>query len=186
MAWIALLVAIWFSHPASLGAQDMEVPVALQIPLFLKVMSFDRAAGGRVGRSLVIAVVYQSRNRASASAKDEAMHALYALPQSAERVKRRGVAIDLDSEPLATALKRERADVIYVTPLRGEDIPEIAAAAAEIGATTWTGVPRYVSQGLAVGVRRERDRPRIMINMKAARLQGCDFSAELLKLALLI
>jgi hypothetical protein len=37
--------------------------------------------------------------------------------------------------------------------------------------------------GLAVGVRLQRDRPKIMINLQCARTQGADFTAELLKLA---
>ena len=51
-------------------AQEMEIPVAVQLPLFLKVMSFDRQLGFRGGGTLVLAIAYQSGYRASADAKD--------------------------------------------------------------------------------------------------------------------
>jgi len=120
---------------------------------------------------------------ASARAKDDAVRAVLALARGVGGVTYRPGSIDLDSETLAAGLRRERSDFLYITPLRGADIRAIATAAEADGVVTWSSVPNYVSQGLAVGLRRERDRPRIMINLKAARLQLCDFSAELLKLA---
>ncbi len=180
---ITLLVTV---APPPTYAQDVAVPVALQIPLFLKVMSFDRRFAGRAGSSLVIAVVYQRGNRASTIAKDEALQAIAAAPR-AFGVVRRGVAIDLDAGGnLEARIRHQSADVVYVTPLRSADIGEIASAAQAAGASTWTGVADYMSHGIAVGVRLERDKPRIMINLNAARLQRCDFTSELLKLAQLV
>jgi len=40
-----------------------------------------------------------------------------------------------------------------------------------------------MAQGVSVGVRLERDRPRIVINRDASHRQRIDFSSELLKLA---
>ncbi len=172
--------------PPPVYAQDVVVPVALQIPLFLKVMSFDRRFAGRTGSSLVIAVVYQRGNRASTIAKDEALLSIAATPP-AFGVVRRGVAVDLDARgDLEARLKYQSTDVVYVTPLRSADVRNIVSAAQAAGASTWTGVADYMSQGIAVGVRLERDRPRIMINLDAARRQSCDFTSELLKLAQLI
>ncbi len=182
---IALVSAGLFGslEPPPIYAQDVAVPVALQIPLFMKVMSFDRKFAGRAGSSLVIAVVYQRGNRESTIAKDEALLAIAATPQ-AFGVSRRGVAIDLDARgDLAARIRERYADVVYVTPLRSADVRDIASAARGAGATTWTGVAAYMSQGIAVGVKLERDKPRIMINLVAARLQSCDFTSELLKLA---
>lgn len=166
-----------------LKAQDMEVPVTLQIPLFLKVMSFDRAFAARTGRSLVIAVVYQRGNRASMEARDDALRAIASTPRSADGVERHGIAVDLDSEPLTARLIRESADIVYITPLRSVDIRTIVTAAEAAGASTWTGVASHMAQGVSVGVRLVGDRPRIVINLDASRRQQIDFSSELLKLA---
>ena len=177
------VLAVCVGTAPLLQAQDMEVPVTLHIPLFFKVMSFDRAFPGRTGRSLVIAVVYQRGNRASIEARDDALKAIAMTPRSANGVERHGIAIDLDSESLAARLIRESADVVYITPLRSIDIRTIVTAAEAAGASTWTGVASYMSQGVSVGVRLERDRPRIVINLDASHRQKIDFTSELLKLA---
>ncbi len=166
--------------PSRAGAQEMEVPVALQVPLFLKVMTFDRqlvVSGGE----LVVAVAYQGGFRASAVAKDEVVRALGAFRAGEWTV--RVEAIDIDRLRLGAALERCGAAVLYVAPLRAVDIAALAAAAREARVTTVTGVPRYVSLGLAVGARLQGDRPKLLINVEAARLEGASFTAELLKLA---
>ena len=178
-----LVLGVCVGSTPLLKAQDMEVPVTLHIPLFFKVMSFDRAFSARTGRSLVIAVVYQRGNRASIEARDDALRAIASTPRGADGVERRGIAVDLDSESLTARLIRESADVVYVTPLRSIDIRTIVAAAEAAGASTWTGVVSYMAQGVSVGVRLERDRPRIVINLDASHRQQIDFSSELLKLA---
>jgi hypothetical protein len=178
-----LVLAVCLGTAPLLKAQDMEVPVTLHIPLFFKVMSFDRAFSARTGRSLVIAVVYQRGNRASIEARDEALRAIAGTPRSADGVERHGIAVDLDSESLAARLIRESADVVYITPLRSIDIRTIVTAAEAAGASTWTGVAGYMAQGVSVGVRLERDRPRIVINLDASHRQRVDFTSELLKLA---
>jgi hypothetical protein len=163
-------------------AQEMEIPVAVQLPLFLKVMSFDRQLGFRGGGTLVLAIAYQSGYRASEDAKDEAwrsaanVHEVGGMPLSV-------VAIDLDREDLGDALLRSRVTLLYLTPVRGIDIKELGGVSRTAHVTTLTGVVRYVELGLAVGVRLRGDRPRIVVNLAASRLEGAELGAELLKLA---
>lgn len=173
---IAILPAIAATR---LAAQDMEVPVAVQIPLFLKVISFDRHHAA--DQPLVFGIVFQSGYRASVEAKNEALLAIAAVAPAAPAV--RPVAIDLDRESLPNALGGQRFSVVYVTPVRAISIGDIAAATSAARVTTFTGVPRFVALGLAVGVRLQGERPRLLINLPAARASGADFSAELLKLA---
>jgi hypothetical protein len=63
------------------------------------------------------------------------------------------------------------------------DIAIVADAARAARVTTFTGTPRYLSEGLAVSVRYQGERPKLLINVDAARLEGAEFSAELLQLA---
>jgi hypothetical protein len=93
------------------------------------------------------------------------------------------VTIDLDRDDLAAALTHSRATLLYVAPLRGADVQQLAGVARAAHVTTLTGVVRYVELGLAVGVRLRGDRPRIVVNLAASRLEGAELAAELLKLA---
>ena len=175
-------VATAAGAPSRIAAQEMDVPVAIQIPLFLKVMTFDRQLTTRAEGELVVAIAYQSGHRASRSTKDEVARALAVVDQNSSGVRIRAVVIDLDNEVLGDALKRERVLVLYVAPLRGSDIALIAGAARSAGVTTVTGVSAYVALGLAVSVRLQADKPKLLINLTQAKKEGAEFSSELLKL----
>ena len=82
-----------------------------------------------------------------------------------------------------TRLDSAAFSLLYVAPLRSKDLSEIAASARAAKVTTVTGVPDYLQSGLAVSVRRQGGRPKLLVNLRAARLEGADFKAELLKLA---
>jgi hypothetical protein len=168
---------------AAAAAQEMQVPVATQIQLFLKVLTFDRQMRSRAGTEVVVGVAYQSGSRASAIAGDVALRALGLAHDSVDGLPVRAVAIDLDNEALAGALAKYRVAVLYVAPLRGVDVASIASAARAAHVMTMTGVPDYVARGLSVGVRLQRDRPKLLVNLTASKLEGSDLSAELLKLA---
>ena len=164
-----------------LTAQD--APVAVQIPLLLKVLAFDRAAGNAGREPAAIAVLYQGRNRGSVMARDAVIDAL-ALIRTREGGEVRCIGIDLDAEPdLAAALVRSGARAVYVTPLRAVEIATVAAASQKASVTTLTGSRRYVEAGLAVGIGLRGDRPRILINLDASRREGAQFSAQLLGMA---
>jgi len=179
-----VLLCVLLSAPRALSAQEMEIPVAVQVPLFLKVISFDRQLRARGGQTeYVVSIAYQSGNRASVDARDEVVRSLKADRPTVLGLPIRIVTVDLDHESLADCLKTHAASLLYITPLRAVDVAALVTTANVAGVTTVTGVPQYVAQGVAVGVRLQRDRPRILINLQGARLQGADFAAELLKLA---
>jgi hypothetical protein len=176
----AMMGAACASIPAAASGQDMDVPVAMQVALFLKVVTFDRNLVIPPATDMVVAVAYQGGYRASVTAKDDAMSALQ-LNRNQQKIH--AVAIDLDRESLAAALARHNPSVLYVAPLRAIDVSDLATIARRAGVTTVTGVTEYVSLGLAVSVRLQGERPKLLINAQAARLEGADFSAALLNLA---
>lgn len=172
-----------FLPATSAAQQEMELPVDLQVSLFLRVLSFDRQLPSRAGDELDVAVVMQRGYRASQKAGDEALSALNESGSNVGGVPVRAAAVDLDTESLADALAQRPVTVLYLTPLRGVDVRELAAEAGAAGALTVSGVPGYVPMGVAVSARLQGERPRLLLNLRAARRAGADFSAELLKLA---
>lgn len=175
---VVMLGTTFLPAPSTFAAeQEMEIPVALQASLFLKVISFDRKADTT---AMVIGIAYQGGLRSSSEARAEAVTAFRANTAGSNA---RIVSMDLDVEDLHAALHREKITVLYVAPLRAVDIRDISKATRDHGVTSVTGVVRYVSQGIAVGVRREGDKSRLMINLPQSKGEGADFSSELLKLA---
>ena len=61
-------------------AQEIAVPVAVQIPILVKVLNFDRKLPERTGGRLVVGVLYQSGFRASANIADEVCRQIAELP----------------------------------------------------------------------------------------------------------
>jgi hypothetical protein len=174
--------------PRVLAAQEVAVPVAIQIPILVKILNFDRNLTGRAGARLVVGVLFQSRYRTSANVADEVCRALQVLPAGAlGAMELSCVAIDLDATPaLDSALKQNRIQVLYVSPLRAVPLADVTAVSRAAGITTLTGVPRYVETGLAIGLDMKGERPEILINLAASRAEGADLTAHLLKLARLV
>ena len=161
------------------------MPVEVQVPLLLKILSFDRSQSGPESGPLVMGVVFQGRNRASLRIGEEIHDRLTAAGRgSAAGRSIRVVLIDLDqTDDLRATLIRDSIRVVYVAPLRGVEISTVAAATRERLVVTLTGVPRYVLEGIAVGLDVNGPRPQIVINLAASRASGAVFSAQLLKVA---
>ena len=103
-----------------------------------------------------------------------------------------GVGFGAGIERLVNALEgapdpeEEGIDVFYVAPLRAIEVRKIAEISRLNGIKTITGVPEYVSDGLGVGIGLLKQRPLIIINLKAARAEGSEFRSQLLKLSRVI
>jgi hypothetical protein len=171
--------------PRVLGAQEVAVPVAVQVPILVKILNFDRNLAERAGGRLVVGVLFQSRYRTSANVAKEVCRALQGLPAGVlSTIELSCVAIDLDAtSALDSALRLNRVQVLYVSPLRAVSLGDVSAVSRAARITTLTGVPRYVEIGLAIGLDMKGERPEIVINLAASRAEGADLTAHLLKLA---
>jgi hypothetical protein len=177
---VALAVGMSVAIP-TLAAQEVPVPVRVQVPLLLRILSFDRNLARRRAGDLVVAVLYQSRNRSSLAIAEEVTRLLGSLSGT------EAVGIDLDKvTDLRAALAQSGGQVLYVSPLRGVEISGIVRVSRGAGVTTVTGVPRYVEEGISIGLDLKAERPEIVVNLEGARAEGADFTAQLLKLARLV
>jgi hypothetical protein len=186
IAFVALAVSLCCA--STLAAQEVAVPVDVQVPLLAKVLNFDRNLTVGAADEVVLGVLYQSRYRTSANVADEVKDAVRKLPGGVIGGRRvRTVAIDLDETMnLASTLTRQQVTVLYVTPLRAADLHAVAVACRASQVTTITGVPTYVETGLAIGIGTKGERPEIVVNLAASRAEGADFNAQLLKLARIV
>ena len=168
----------------SAQAQKMAAPAEVQVPLLFKILTFDRRLATRPpGDVLVIAVVFQTGYRASLVARNQVVDALKAMQDSTiSGHPVRWVAVEwIDEAQVRLALIRERTDVVYVTPLRGVELHPLIRTARAAGMTTFTGVPLYVEQGVALSIGIVRERPQIIVNLAATRAEGSDFTSQLLR-----
>lgn len=174
---------------AALGAgsrtsgQEMSIPVDLQVRLIARIFSFDRAMEGRSRDGVTVGVLFQERYRMSAGTADEVealMPGIGGFPNGPARVVR--IPWGSPAE-MSSALRAAGVDILYVTPLRSAEIPQVAEVCAGLRIPTFTGVPAYVGEGIALGVDRRAGKPVVLVNLPAARAAGTELSSQLLKLA---
>jgi hypothetical protein len=172
-----------YSDPSGFN-EEPDLAMTVQYPLLLKILQFDRNLSARAGEEIVIGVVSQGRFRASARACEEMHRAAQAA--GAERLAEKRVKIvelDLERVNLKQALDSLNVSVAYVTRLRATDMKTITDVTRDLHITTVTGVEEYVHAGLAVGLGVWQEKPRLLVNLKASRAEGADFSSRLLSLA---
>jgi len=171
-----LLCAVGFP----LNAEDVLVPMDVQIALFAKIWKLDRTF--KPGTTVKVGVIYQRKYRPSGNVANQLLAAIQAtnLPIDC-------TLIDLDEQAtIRQRIPSNGFDVFYVTPLRAIDVRTIAEISRMNRIKTITGVPAYVSDGLAVGIGLLNQRPLIIVNLRAARAEGSEFSSQLLKLSRVI
>ncbi|HEX6789923.1 MAG TPA: YfiR family protein [Candidatus Krumholzibacteria bacterium] len=165
---------------------ESGLSVAVQYPLILKILQFDRNLAARSGDEIVIAAVYQGRYRASTRVRDEVHRAAESSPGRVADLPVRVVDIDIEQTSLRDAIKSLGVDVVYVAPLRAMDIASITAVTRELGVATVTGVEDYVHEGISVGLGVRQEKPCVLVNLDASKAEGVDFSSRLLSLAQLV
>ncbi len=184
----ALFAVLVLAAGLGAAAQEMPVPADLQGRIFVKVLLFDRTFERRTAGGFVVAVLYQEGFRRSFLAKEEFAAGVADWGgQAPGSVAFRCAFIDVDRTPdLPGALAAAGADIVYVAPLRSYDVGLIARAARDLRLPAFTGVPEYLEAGLAVSLDLRDEKPRILINLRAAKEAGADFDSQILSLARIV
>lgn len=180
----SLIIISMFLITPELLSQKMEVPVQIQVPMLLKILTFDRNLEKRSGKKFTIGIIYQSKYRESFEAKDKFIESIDKI--SIKKIKDipiELVSIDVDSSDLEHSILKNEVDGLYIAPLRAFDIKRILKISQDRKIISMTGVVEQVNSGISIGIGSKGDKPLIIINLRSAKLEGIDFSSQLLKLA---
>lgn len=172
----------------TLWCQEIQVPIEQQVPLLIKILSFDRNLRRNADKQIVFAILYQKKYRKSLDAKNDFEQAIskYSITKiDTLPIKLMAIDISEDSD-LASIVNINRVNVIYLAPVKATNIGEITALSRSKQITTTTGVPEYVNAGISVGIGTKSEKPQILINLNSARAEGINFNSQLLKLAKII
>jgi uncharacterized protein DUF4154 len=183
-ASLVLLAALAAAAPSARAADSMPVPADLQVPLLLKILTYDRNLETRAKAELNIGVVYDAADAASVKAKNEVADILTKVAdKTVKKLPIRFVPIEYKTLPeLETTVKSRGVNLLYLTPgLR--NVEELIRFSQANRITTATGVRSFVERGVAVGVGVRQDKPEILINLRASRSEGSEFDASLLRIA---
>ena len=180
---LALLLALRPGLAAA--AEPMPLKPDLQLPLILKILTYDRHFESKAGREVVVGIVYAPEDPSSVAAANEVGDILFRFQD--KTVKRLPIRYRLveyrTPEGLERTITRWGISVLWVAPGNAKNIAGITGISQAKGVTTTTGVPEYVRRGLSVGLGLNDDRPQILINLASARAEGSEFDASLLRIS---
>jgi len=189
-----ILLFLILLMPVSSSAQQRQdvtqeaVPEEIQVPIFLKILTYDRSLEARVKDTIRIGILYFPGNDRSKKNKDAIIENLELnKDKTINGVPFSFMEIEFSTEKsLAEVIKEKRVNILYVTSdgsLAPKGISTITRAKKIL---TLTGRMDYVSQGISVGLGVKEEKPQVVINLPSARAEGSDFSANLLKVCKVI
>ncbi|HEY6553184.1 MAG TPA: YfiR family protein [Vicinamibacteria bacterium] len=183
---LAPLLGLGVLPPA--GAEEMALPIPKQVPLFLKILTYDRNLGNKAGAELAIGIVYDPSDRDSRKATEDLGGVLFQnRGKTVKQLPVKYYTIEYtDNADLERFVKQKGISVLYLAPGNARNLANILELSQEKHLTTLTGVPDYVRKGASVGLGLSQDKTEILINLKSTRLEGIDFDASLLRLATIL
>jgi hypothetical protein len=167
--------------------QQITVPVNIQFKIFLKILSYNRNLDLTDGK-LNILIIYQNNFRTSLNVKNNIIdyfekEKIYNF----ENVPLLINSISINNETdIENYLNKNKCQVIYITPVRSFDFELFKDLCHKQKILSLTGVTEYVYNGISVGIDIKGEKPDILINLKSAKLEGADFSSQLLKISTII
>jgi hypothetical protein len=183
LLWLALL------FPRVARTEDSPVPLHRQIPILLKILTFDRNFEKRTNTRLNIGVVYNESDPAS---RQSLQDIITVLNKYADKTVN-GLPVNYypigytDEQNLAEFATLNNINVFYVTPGSAKHIAALLRTSQRQKIITVSGVPAYVRAGVSVGLDLNTDnKARILINLRSAQLEGIVFDANLLRLATIV
>lgn len=186
---IALFLLIFLSPFRQTKAkEEMPVPPRVQIPILLKVLTYDRNFEKNVGDTLVIGILYDSQDDDSKKIKEKVSDVLDSLSgKTVKNVPFTYVDLDYSSKnSLKNSIESKKIDVLYLAPGGIWYLKSIVQISQKYKILTITGVSDYVKEGISVGIGLKEKKPEIWINLSSAKAEGSDFTANLLKLCKVI
>jgi len=181
---VLLVPLLGVGADAPVCAEEMALPVATQVPLLLKILTYDRNLGAKAGSELAIGIVYDPSDRDSTKATTDLGSALFQnRGKTVKQLPIKYYTIDYTNNAVLERFVKQRGiSVLYIAPGNARNLTNILQVSQDLHLTTLTGVPDYVRRGAAVGLAQGADRPQILVNLQTTRNEGSEFEASFLSM----
>jgi len=182
--WIAMFFIMWSmaAGPGDAASQVIDPDVGL--PLFLKIITYDDDFHRDGIKAVRIYVVYDHRIAESYSQ----YRGIEAFQRENEKLRVKRLPVEFIPVPVdgldrpLEMVSSDHYNLMLVTSVGDLQARALSDIAQSYGMHSFALDPEYVALGLTVGVRPNRDRPSIIINLESSRKEGSKFSAHLLKM----
>lgn len=163
-------------------AQAAAVPADIQGELIAKLETYDRSFASRAGPVAHVLIVVRPGNAKSELAAADTKAALARIDRIGGVPHQESVVPFAGAQALADRCKSEQAAVVYITPGFDEDLDALRAAFSTLSILSVGSTADYVPRGIVLGFELESGKPKIVINLEQAKVQGVSFPADLLRL----
>ncbi len=181
----ALSLSIVIGVATSMAAEP-EVPTKLQVPILLKLLSYDRDLKRHDKVTLKIGVLFKAGSKESEDYKDDIMKFIDESKKLHGLNLRREAIPFTNTDDLVKKIEDMRIAVLVITPNMNESVEKIIGIGRWKNVTTLAIDPKYVERGAVAGIELAGKRPQIVINLESSKDHGCNFPAQLLKVARII
>lgn len=169
------------------SAEGAELGPKQLASTLMRILAYDRNLKTRAsGKAAPILVLYQEGNQASETMQSDVANALEDLASSVTVAELRASVLSVPYSSVAdleAKILARRPVAMFVCTGLAEAVPALSAATRRRSILTMTLTTSYLKAGLSIGFERGDDRVNILINLPAARAEGADLDAALLRLA---
>ncbi len=160
----------------------VEVPESSQVPIFLKLLTYDRSLATDDATPILICVLAKSGSPASAASAKAILTALEGMRGKTINGRKFEVQSLDGSEGLSNHLDEKGIDILYVAEGNEKDLERIKSATRHRNVLTLSGTGDIAKRGLSIGLGLHEGRPRIMVNLEALQEEGHVLDARVLRL----
>ena len=166
--------------------QEANVPIDVQLELLPKILSLNKSYDLEdPNQEINVGILYNSSLRSSTKAKDEILDQVPGNEIQIKKAKIYIIPVDLSQTiNIKDLLAKKKVQALYITPLRGHNISEIAEICKELQIISFTGVANFIEDNdISVGFELENNKLQITINLESAKAEGANFSSRLLSVS---
>jgi hypothetical protein len=163
-------------------AEEVILPIAIQVELLVKVASYDRNFQQRSGERARIFIFTKPGSGESARAAAQIEAGLSRAPEIGGLPHDEIVTPYRGAAELAQLCRTQRAAVVFFGPGFREDIPAIREALDGVNVLSVSAIPDYVEAGIVLGFDVESGRPELLVNLPQAKRQNVALRADVLRL----
>jgi hypothetical protein len=184
--WLTVALAV-VCLPGRGVAEDVSVPISLQMDLLLKVASYDKNLKERAGDRVRIAVLLRQEDADSGRSAAQALKALSGAKDVAGLPLDRVITTFTDAAALARFIHEGNVAILYVTPGFTEgEIDSMARALDGVSVLSAGALAKYTPWGMVLGFDLAGGKPKLVVNLGRAKRQRVELSSSVLKLVRVI
>jgi uncharacterized protein DUF4154 len=178
--WVALAACLLTGRAA---AEEVSVPVSLQMDLLLKVASYDKNLRRRAGDRVLVAVLVNPKDADSGRVAAQALAAL-AEATDVDGLPVMPLSVEYTDGPALSRLADEsRVAVLYVAPgFTPGELDAIAQAFDGHSVLSAGALAKYTERGTVLGFDLVGGKPKLLVHLARAKRQQVELSSAVLKL----